>query len=664
MEMRLRLKQKKKTVTDRIVADKTAAGKIWTAAVRAALSLALCLCAALRLPGQAAVVSAETAADAQGGAGGYDAAGAQDGADGYETTAAQGGAELVFLLDASGSMNTQDKDRLVIDAIRQMMYSLPSDYQTGLVAYNTGLEASVAPGSDREELDDALLGVTYGGYTNAGLGLSEAVGLFSEADNEKYIIMVSDGEIDMPDREERERSRELYVAASEAAKEKGVRIFMAAIGSELGAGMHIFDGAELTDGAIYWEGQSGTAAQIMERIVTERLHFPMQELGVTDAGGGAVHAAIPEHADRVRMILTAEADISDAAAEYTAESGRTVAGKRFVAVDMKRPSGGVADIRFRTEDISGVRAYMLVEYSAKPFLEAAYRIEEIPRSEEEIKKKLPPSYEHFADITIWLADTAGTHENLWQQEKLQGQTICYTLNGTPCEGVIEQGQIRATIPADGIGAVEITVDMGSQTELYTIEQPVSVQLIKYPDPAPPPAPDYRPLWAAALLFGAAVLIVILWRIKKKNTTVIYMAPPPGKAERKIETKNSAYSGRLAMYVVRTMDGRDIPPQTYRLFGQPGGRLTLDKILTSCGIKFGRIGAEDIIFYPGPDHTLIMMDQSERCTVMRGSEIMKKGMGYPVCYQEKITIAFEDEMTEMEIHYKSLKPSERETLKLR
>ncbi|NLL80374.1 MAG: hypothetical protein GX234_11455 [Clostridiales bacterium] len=86
-------------------------------------------------------------------------------------------------------------------------------------------------------------------------------------------------------------------------------------------------------------------------------------------------------------------------------------------------------------------------------------------------------------------------------------------------------------------------------------------------------------------------------------------------------------------------------------------MNLNQILVSCGIKFGRIGAEDVIFYPGPDRSLIIMDQSEKCTVLRGTEILKKGMGYPVYYNEKITITFEDEMTEMEIHYKNLKPRE-------
>ena len=41
------------------------------------------------------------------------------------------------------------------------------------------------------------------------------------------------------------------------------------------------------------------------------------------------------------------------------------------------------------------------------------------------------------------------------------------------------------------------------------------------------------------------------------------------------------------------------------------------------------------------------------------EILKKGIGYPVYYNEKLTVTMEDGITEMEIHYKNLKPGERE-----
>ena len=88
-------------------------------------------------------------------------------------------------------------------------------------------------------------------------------------------------------------------------------------------------------------------------------------------------------------------------------------------------------------------------------------------------------------------------------------------------------------------------------------------------------------------------------------------------------------------------------------------MTLAQILSSCEVKLGKVGEEGIVFYPGSDHSVIVTDQSEHCTVLKKMEILKKGTGYPVYYNEKITITFEDGITEMEVHYKNLKPSEKQ-----
>ena len=123
--------------------------------------------------------------------------------------------ELIFLLDTSASMNAQDRDREAIDAIRQAVYSLPSDYRVGLVAYNTDIQTVIVPGTPAAQMEEMLAGITYTGYTNAGEGLVQAVGLFSEGGaSDRCIVMLTDGEIDMPDSRAREASRALY---SEAA---------------------------------------------------------------------------------------------------------------------------------------------------------------------------------------------------------------------------------------------------------------------------------------------------------------------------------------------------------------------------------------------------------------------------------------------------------------
>lgn len=571
--------------------------------------------------------------------------------------------EVVFLLDASGSMNTQDKNRLAIDAIRQAACSLPSNYRAGLVIYNTEIQAISALNAGMEQMESQLSAVTYSGYTNAGQGLNQAMGLFSETeDADRYIVMLSDGEIDMPDKQQKEASRAMYAQSAEWARERGVRICIIAAGSELNdPKMHIFDGAELTGGAIYWEGQSGSLTKIMERIIDDRLGFPRQVMGVTDAGGGNVHVEVPKGAEQLKLQITSDDILQNVRADYSADSGQTITGQKFAVVDLYRPVSESVDLYFETQDLSGVRAYLQTEFTVEPQIKADYRSVELPRTEEEIKKNVPPRYEHWADVSIGLTDTGGKKENLWQQEQYEGFEVPYILNGASHKGTIHDGQIQTTIPADGVESIEVSVSTEGMEGIYYINQPVMAAIERYPDPVFEPTPDYRPLWAVLGCLAAAVTALAAWWVKKKNTTVIYVAQPPSSKEpqKKMETRSCTYSGKLNMYVVRTENGRDVPPQTYRLFGRKTGRMTLNQILISCGIKFQKIGAEDITLYPGPDHSLIIMDQSERCTVLRGTEILKKGMGYPVFYGEKITVTFEDEATEMEIHYKNLKPSERE-----
>lgn len=571
--------------------------------------------------------------------------------------------EVVFLLDTSGSMNKQDKERLAVDAILQAACSLPSGYSAGLVAYNTKVQTVLSLETDMGQIETVLNSIRYSGYTNAGEGLSQAVGLFSEApDVQRHIIMLSDGEIDMPSNDAREASRALYAQAVELAKEKGIRICIIAVGNELNnPKMHIFDGAEQTDGAIYWEGQSGTLSQIMNRIVSDRLAFSRSPIGVTDANGGTVAVEVPSGTNRLKLLITSDNGLGAVTADYQAEKGQVTTGKCFAVLDMERPVQGSAKIFFQAPDSSGVQAYLVTEFTAEPRLTVTYRGEEIARTPKEIKKNVSPQYKHYADVSIELADTGGNHENIWQSSSLNGYEITYMINGETFRGTIRDGRVQTTVSADEINAVEVSIDTGSLEGIYHMNQPVTVEIVKYPDPEFVPVPDYRPLWGILGTLALVLFLILgLW-VRKKNTTLIYVAQPTAAKEpaRKTETKAYSYTGKFNLYVVRTADGRDVPPQTYRLFGRNSKRMTLEQILSSCKIKLGKIGAEDIIFYPGPDHSVIVMDQSEHCTALRGMEILKKGVGYPIFYGDKVTVTFEDESTEMELYYKNLKPSERE-----
>ena len=570
--------------------------------------------------------------------------------------------EVVFMLDTSVSMNGHDKDRLAVDAVRQAFYSLPSNYEAGLVAYNTEIQAKIPFGTEQSQWDENLNVIEYTGYTNAGEALKQAVELFSDKEKtNRYVIILTDGEIDMPDAQQKEASRLLYEKMAREAKEKGIVIYIIASGSEWnGTGAHIFDGAGLTDGTIYWEGQSGSISELMKRILYDRMNFPRSAVGASKGNGGKLSMELPaSSAEHARVVLTSEQGFGNISAEYAAENGTVINGEKFAVVDIEKPLGQKIELSYESTYVSDVEAYLTVDYAAEIKTHITYRAEEDPTAQKQDVQNAQTAYKHIADIEIWLSDTQGRNENLWDGAYYEGRQISFTVNEAPAVETIHRGRILHSIQIDGISEAALELDVANLSERFSIGQPC---ILTFSPPADPvPEPNYIPLWVilGVLLLTLTVILTVL--VKKSRETVIYMANPSGNEAKKEEIKGCTYTGKLNMYVIQTQTGQDVAPQTYRLFGRQNTRITLNQILNSCGIKFGKIGAEDISFYAGPDKALIVMDQSEKCTVLRGTEILKKGMGYPVYYNGKLTVTFEDGITEMEIHYKNLKPSEQQNI---
>lgn len=573
--------------------------------------------------------------------------------------------EVVFLLDTSVSMNKQDKDRMAVDAVKQALYSLPENYQAGLVTYNTGIQTIISFGEDTAQWDEALNEIVYFGYTNAGEALQQAIGMFSDREDvNRYIVMLTDGEIDMPTSQEKDSSRLQYEEAVQEAKARGIKEYIIAIGSDWNESeIHIFDGAEITDGAIYWDGQSGSVSEIMNRILYERLCFPGRTLDVSEESGGKISVNLPAlGAEYVKILLLTEQEMPDISVECDAETSIVHMGRNFAVINIENPIGQVVEISYDPADVSGMKAYMQIGYKAEIETQVTYRREmENGTGQQEAGETLP-EYIHFADVEISLKGPEG---NLWDNEYYEGLEIPFAVNGIPAIGNIHNGSILYSMQIEDLQEAVVELDVRRLPEHYEIQQPVTITftLPEYPQPEVEQKLDYRPLWIILGVLALSLAVLLALGIKRERKTKIYVAQPQtsGNIVKKEEIKGCAFTGKLNIYVLQTQTGDDVPPQTYRLFGRQAARIPLSQVLDLCEIKFGKIGAENVIFCAGPDKTLIAMDQSEKCTVLRGTEILKKGVGYPVYYNGKLTVIFEDGITEVEIHYKSIKPSERENI---
>ena len=112
-------------------------------------------------------------------------------------------------------------------------------------------------------------------------------------------------------------------------------------------------------------------------------------------------------------------------------------------------------------------------------------------------------------------------------------------------------------------------------------------------------------------------------------------------------------------MIHNRDGIDYPPESINLFARCNREMiTLEWLLDVCNLPLNVRGAERIMIRPGDDRSLIIKNNS-KASVLMGRELLIKGHAYHLYYGEKVTFIFDQEDTEIEVHYRDLKPNERQ-----
>lgn len=142
------------------------------------------------------------------------------------------GFDVIFLLDASGSMKKSDPEQLRSEAIKLFLdMSTAKESKFGLVAYSDSIVReqslkSVVTQSDKDNIKNMTEGIPFGEKTDTGLGLSESVKLMEaghEAGHTPVIILLSDGKND-PKRSSADSIKDINNAIT-AAKTNGYPIY-------------------------------------------------------------------------------------------------------------------------------------------------------------------------------------------------------------------------------------------------------------------------------------------------------------------------------------------------------------------------------------------------------------------------------------------------------
>lgn len=554
---------------------------------------------------------------------------------------------IVFVLDASGSMKTNDPQRLAIDSIAQLIYSLPSDYQVGFVAYNAGIAASAdfVSADGRKQVMDKAETVEYTGYSDAGAGLSSAIEMFAEHKaQEGHVVLLSDGEIFLQSSEETEASVQQYEGAMQQAQELGARIHVIGLGDDMeDMDNFIFSAAEHTGGDSFHTPQAVEIQKAIDTILTEDLGIKQSTAALIEADGKpeTVSVELPyAHANKVRVLLTSTAPIRNLTANFQADDAGQVNGERYSLIEMTNPWEAQVELGFEGTDGHQVRVNIISEYCVQPKADIVYRDEQ-PEAEDAMY------YERTANVTYSFYDENNSEIRLWTEEVFQYSPLNLSVNGHKQGISLKQGKAEIKFPVKEKNEVTVLFDYSQMPVNVIGDRELTCELEGAPLLPQKPKPPYGMIAAAAAVVLAIVIILIRNNRKK---------PIPLPAEERPEPSKYSYVGKLNIYVTRTVSGYDIPPLSFNLFRLPSGRvISMKEILESCDVTEEFAGAGMIYFKPGANRNLILTNNSD-CTIMKNREILMKKKSYQLSLDAKVDITFEDEISELTFQYKELKSS--------
>lgn len=559
---------------------------------------------------------------------------------------------VVFLLDASNSMNGNDGNRLAIDSIAQLTYSLPSNYTVGFTAYNTDVVSAVgmADSRGRDLVVEAANSVRYTGYTNAGAGLARAMELLSTSQAvEKTVVMFSDGEIIMGSDEATAESFGQFEAAVSQAGEQGVRIHVIGLGSDMeNSANTIFSASVQTGGSNYHTPRAEGIQQALAAILLDQLDVKKTTAAVVDADGGTeeLDITIPSaNVSNVRILFISDSPIRNLNADFNAGNARQVSGTRYTLLELPRPTDGRVHVTFQGVDGSQVKVDVITEYHVAVVPQVTY---EDAGPEEEGATY----YARIAHVTLAFYDVENPERQVLTDTAFQGLSSPVTVDSVAIPASLENGTISFQIPVAESGNQAVFVDLSGLDTNLILEQPVSLSLEGAPSL---PAVDARPQIIIAILGGLALISVFAILLASRRREVVPL-PNASPAQPSLASRYH-FSGRLNLYITSTRSGRDFSPLTYNLFRIPHGkRLSLQEILDSCEVDEPFEGADKIFFQPAAGHCLLLTNESD-CTLIHRREILMKGHSYQIGPNSKVDITFEDERSELALQYRDVRPSD-------
>ena len=192
--------------------------------------------------------------------------------------------QIIFLLDASKSMQGDGQWIEAADSACMIASALPQEYEVALLVYNTEIVYEEDFGNINQKTRHALEMVELQGYTTPAVALETAADMFDSA-ADKRVVFISDGEISLRDQSETETAIRQFENTVDKIAEQGIKIDMFAIPNDKTEN-EVSYGTKVTSGEQYTVGENQTIEEITAKYLFQTLQIEKIELGEAVSGEG------------------------------------------------------------------------------------------------------------------------------------------------------------------------------------------------------------------------------------------------------------------------------------------------------------------------------------------------------------------------------------------
>ena len=177
--------------------------------------------------------------------------------------------QIIFLLDASKSMQGDGQWIEAADSACMIASALPKEYEVALLVYNTEIVYEEDFGNINQKTRHALETVELQGYTTPAVALETAADMFDSAAADKRVVFISDGEISLRDQSKTETAIRQFENMVDQIAEKGIKIDMFAIPNDKTEN-EVSYGTKVTSGEQYTVGENQTIEEITAKELNEK----------------------------------------------------------------------------------------------------------------------------------------------------------------------------------------------------------------------------------------------------------------------------------------------------------------------------------------------------------------------------------------------------------